>query len=129
MLYLKLNAMRLDPLGEDPSTPEQRRASLQVLNNWSDDRLLNCRLEVSPRLDKISRHYTRLRWHEVIQACLGGEKEFTISEEELQIFKKTGRGHTVKEVMGDMGVPSTDRGRVLAMFKRLGRLGGIDFLG
>ena len=68
LLYLKFNSMRLDPIGEDPSTPVQREVSLNILSNKSDEQLLDSVIEVSPKLERISRHYTRLYWKEVIQA-------------------------------------------------------------
>jgi len=129
VLYFKINGMRLDPAGEDPSTPLQRERSLEILNTWSDEELLHCRLEVSPRLDRISRHYTRLYWKEVIQANIWGEKEFTISEIELQVFKNAEPDRTVDDILSRLGIPHGERKSHLPMFRRLGQLGGIDLLG
>ncbi len=129
LLYCKFNSMRLDPIGEDPSTMEQREKSLKILSSWSDKELMKCKLEVSPRLAKISRHYTRLYWKEVIQAYVGGENEFTISELELSLFKNVERNRTIDEVMARLGISHPERKAALGMFKRLAKLGGIDLLG
>ena len=128
LLYLKFNAMRLDPVGEDPYTHEQRKKSFEILKTKSDVELLDSQIEVSPRLENITRLYTRLHWKEVLQARLWGEKEFTISEMELQLFRKVDGKKTVRQLMEELGIPDLEHVSAVPMIRRLGVLGGIDFL-
>ncbi len=128
LLYLKFNAMGLDPLGEDPDTPVLRERTLGCLSDLSDEDLLDMPVAVSPRLERISRHYTRLYWKEVVQAYVSGEKEFTLSEAELRIFQVIDGGRTVREVIARLGIPEPEYLGLVPTFRRLGRLGGIDFL-
>lgn len=125
LLYLKFNAMRLDPIGEDPSTTLQFKQSLSFLEVKSDNDLLDSIVEVSPRLIKISRHYTRLHWKEVLQAYVWGEKEFTISETELRIFKKIDGNTTIRDVVRLLGVPEPEVIDFVPLFRRLAKLEGI----
>ena len=126
ILYLKLNSMRLDPLAEDPSTLEQQITSQQILTQFDDQKLLDCLVEVSPRLEKISRHYTRLYWKEVIQAYVTGEKEFTLSEIEFNVFKKIEGQKTVSEIISSLGIPESEHIDFVPMIRRLARLKGLN---
>jgi hypothetical protein len=128
ILYLKFNSLRLDPLGEDPTTPAQRERTLKVLPTLDDEQLLASRIEVSPRLTQISRHYTRLHWKEVIQAYIEGEKEFNLSEQDLQFFRQVENGKTVRGTLYRLGVPETEPSSWLASVRRLIALGGIDIV-
>jgi hypothetical protein len=128
ILYLKFNSLRLDPLGEDPTTPAQRESTLELLPTLTDEKLLASRIEVSPRLTQISRHYTRLYWKEVIQAYIEGEKEFNLSEQELQFFLQVESGKTVSGTLHRLGVSETEPGFWLVSIRRLIALGGIDIV-
>ena len=129
VLYLKLNAMRLDPLSEDPSTAPQRAASLEILATAGDEALLDRRVEVSPRLDHVSRHYTRNHFAEVLLAYITNEKKFTLSEEELRALLVIGDGTpTIRDVIHRMGHPFQTALEHMPMFRRLGQRGAIDFL-
>ena len=128
VLYLKFNAMGLDPIGEDPFTLKQRNRSLEMLQQDSDEQLLERFVRLSPRLDKISRHHTRLYWKEVIQAYVWGEKEFTLSELEFQLLKQIDEGRVVRDVMDRLGIPPTERLAHVEMFRRLADLQGLDFV-
>ena len=126
ILYLKLNAMRLDPLAEDPSTLQQQITSQQILTQLDDQKLLDCIVEVSPRLEKISRHYTRLYWKEVIQAYVTGEKEFTLSELEFEVFKKIEGKKSVSEIISRLGIPESEHIDYVPMIRRLAKLKGLN---
>ena len=128
VLYLKFNATRMDPIGEDPTTISQQETSQEILAANDDQALLDFAVEVSPRLENISRHYTRLYWKEVIQAYVGGEKEFTISEMELETFKKVDGVKTVREVIANLGIPDPEHVQYVPMVRRLAELKGLDFL-
>jgi hypothetical protein len=56
-----------DPLDEDPATAAQRALALKRVEA-ADEELLELALEVSPRLDRV----TRLQWSEIVQAQVGG---------------------------------------------------------
>ncbi|MFK8066709.1 MAG: hypothetical protein AB8D52_00520 [Gammaproteobacteria bacterium] len=126
VLYLKFNAMDLDPIGEDPSTVLQQETSQKLLSENDDQALLDLVVRVSPKLERISRHYTRLYWKEVIQVYVGGEEEFTISELELQAFKKAEGGKTVREVIVSLGISRSELLEHVPMIRRLASLKGLD---
>lgn len=126
LVYLKFNAMRLDPLGEDPATDPQRRRSLELLARLSDEDLLHSVVDVSPRLIRISRHYTRLYWKEVVQAYVGGSKVFNVSDAELKFIMNVDGERTVQDVIERLGIPVGEHTKHLPIVRRLVRLGGID---
>lgn len=128
ILYLKLNSMRLDPIGEDPSTVHQQNTSQQILSRSNDEELLDCMVEVSPRLERISRHYTRLHWKEVIQAYVAGEQEFTLSELELKVFKKVEGKMMVREIIARLGIPEPEFIDYVPMMRRLATLKGLNVI-
>lgn len=128
ILYLKLNEMRLDPIGEDPSTLQQQNTSQELLKQLNDHKLLDCMVEVSPRLEKISRHYTRLHWKEVIQAYVADEKEFTLSELEFEVFKRVDGKKSVREIMSRLGIPEPEYLDHAPMIRRLATLKGLDII-
>lgn len=129
ILYLKFNAMRLDPLGEDSTSSAQRERSLELLAASDDAELLGRTCELSPRLHRVSRHYTRLHWKEVIQAYVTGFKEFGLSEDELRILQITDGGRTVAEVIRRLGVPEPLLAQYAGVVRRLVRLQAIDLTG
>lgn|GEM_PF-925754 len=128
VLYLKLNDVRLDPLGEDPFISLQRKASLEILALRTSQDLLACTIEISPRLIRISRHYTRDNWNEVLQAQVAGEKPFLLSEKDMTLINGVRGRCTVRELFAQMGVSVADAPGHLDRMHRLGELGGIDFL-
>ena len=128
ILYLKLNDMHLDPLAEDPSTLEQQIISQQILTQFDDQKLLDCVVEVSPRLEKISRHYTRLYWKEVIQAYVTGEQEFTLTEIEFEVFKKIEGQKTISEIIFRLGIPESEHINYVPMIRRLAKLKGLNVI-
>lgn len=127
LLYLKFNSLRLDPIGEDPRTFAQAEISRRLLDSGPELDLLNCRVELSPRLEGVRRIYTRLYWKEVIQGNLWGEKEFNLSEEELRLLMRIESGDRVRRVLDKLGVPVREHASRIPMLRRLGTLGAIDF--
>jgi hypothetical protein len=129
VLYLKLNAMRLDHLREDPSTMLQRSHGLNILQQKGDEQLLESVVELSPQLRRVSRHYTRLDWTTVLQAYVSGETEFTISEDDLRfVFALRGR-RTVRDVLVGLGISEDQLLSNVPRIRRLAQLGGLDVLG
>ena len=128
LLYLKFNAMKLDPLAEDPNTILTREKSLSLLKQKSDQELLNIKVDVSPMLEKISKHYTRLYWKEVKQAYVNGEKEITLSNDEFQIIKNCNGEGTIKKEIEYLGVPHNQLTSYVSIFRRLIKLGVLDLI-
>ena len=128
VLYLKFNAMRLDPLCEDPSTKLQREKSLLLLSEKSDVHLLDSSIEVSPRVQRVSTHHFRLDWSPITQAHVSGEKEITLSEHDWMLLKGINGRSVVRELFNLLGVPDSDIYAWLSRLRRLGKLGVIDFL-
>lgn len=129
VLYLKFNAMRLDPIGEDPTTGAQRTRSLALLETSSDDQLLDLACEVSPQLHRVSRHYSRLRWTEVLQAYVTDQKEFRLSEDDFSMIQAADGSKTVRELIRGRGVPDSQLAQRLPAVRRLIRLQALDLLG
>lgn len=128
VLYLKFNALRLDPLGEDPSTQQQREASLERLATSSDEALLELALEASPRLDRVTRLYSRLAWSEILQAQVWGEKEFCISERELALIKAADGARPVAQLLDSLGCEPGEVPGALAAIRRLVRLQALELV-
>ncbi|HVB83066.1 MAG TPA: hypothetical protein VNE82_24345 [Candidatus Binataceae bacterium] len=128
VLYLKFNAMRLDHLTEDPSTVTQRQKGLELLEQRNDEQLLESIVEVSPRLRRVSRHYTRQNWTSVLQAYVSGEKEFAISDDDLHLLFALEGCRTVRDVLTGLGVIEDQLMSHVPRIRRLGKLGGIDLL-
>jgi hypothetical protein len=129
LLYLKFNGLGLDPLGEDPATADQRRTSLHAIDDLGDKALLAQRLALSPRLEKISRHYSRLYWQEILQANLWGEPEITLSSLEFSLVQALGHEQIdTDSLLKRLGFGGSDLSRPLATVRDLIRLGIIDLL-
>ena len=128
ILYLKFNFLGLDPIAEDPRTLVQRRRSLEILQGSSDEKLLESMVDVSPRLHRISRHYTRLAWKEIIQAYVWGEKEFILSETELSLIKRLEGPSKVKSWLTICGISPQDLTSYVSSIRRLAKLSAIDLL-
>jgi flagellar biosynthesis regulator FlbT len=128
ILYFKFNTMGLDPLGEDPSTEMRRKKTLEILPNKSDDELLNSLVELSPRLQHIDRQYSRLGWRCVLRVSVSGEKEFTISDDDLRFMFAVQGPERVRDVLTGLGANNDQLLSHVPRIRRLGSLGGIDFL-
>lgn len=128
VLYLKFNALRLDPLGEDPSTPRRRAASVERLAAAGDEELLTLALEASPRLDRVTRLYSRLAWSEILQAQVWGEKEFCLSEQEFALLKAADGVTPLRELLAMLGCTRGDVPRALAAVRRLVRLQALELV-
>ena len=128
VLYFKFNALRLDPLGEDPSTDVQRQKTLTILEHKSDGDLLWSAVELSPRLQRVSRHYTRLDWTTVLQAYVSGEREFTITEADLRLLFEMRKQCTLRRALLRADIAEEQLVANVPRVRRLGRLGAVDFL-
>ncbi len=128
VLYFKFNALRLDPLGEDPATPVQRLAALARLENATDDELLRLALEASPRLDRVSRLYSRFAWTEIVQAQVWGEKEFCLDERELELIRRADGVTAVADLLRGLGCSAGEQPAMLASIRRLVRRQALDLV-
>lgn len=100
-LYLKLNDYNCDPLGEDPTTPARRDATLRTVAAGDGD--LDGLVPVySRRLDTISREYTR-EWQEVVQARVWDEGPVMLDQRELDLLAAVDGRRTVAELAGEAG--------------------------
>ena len=127
VLYFKFNALRLDPLGEDPATPERRELALKRLEA-GDEEFLKLALQTSPRLDKVTRLYSRLAWSEILQAQVWGEKEFAISEIDLALLKAADGRTALSGLLRNLGFAPIEFGALLPAVRRLVRLQALDLV-
>jgi len=117
LLYLKFNSMLLDPIGEDPETIRLGDISKQKIVTISDEQLLSANLVVSPKLDKLSRHNSRLNWQEIYQIYLWGEKEITVGEFEFRFIQSIGKTNTVSNILQNINVAADEN--TIAKIRRL----------
>src|SRR6266851_10118550 len=127
-LYFKFNTMGLDPLGEDPSTPARRENGVKILQRKGDEELLRAVVQLSPRLQHVSRRYTRPDWTPVLQASVSGEKDFTLSDDDSRfLFALQGR-RRVRDILIDLEISEEQLLSHVPRIRRLGKFGAIDFL-
>jgi hypothetical protein len=124
MLYLKLNALRCDPLGEDPRSVDCRTTTESLLMQ-ADAELERCVPVVGRRVDSVQRRYTR-DWREAVAVVLWGEPPFLIDEIELRALRAMDGRRTISAVVEEIGVPS--RAAALASLRRLAARGVVDLL-
>ncbi len=125
MLYLKLNALNSDPLGEDPATPAFRQRTAELLER-TDEELAELVPLVGRRVDYVHRRYSR-DWKEVIGVVLWGERHFTIEEDELRALQAMDGSRTVRDVIEAMG-SGLPRAARAAKIRYLAARGAIDLL-
>lgn len=129
LLYLKFNSLNLDPLAEDPATSIQRETSLREINHLSDAQLLRSKVMVSPRVEKISRHYTRLYWKELLQLFIWNEKEISIDEHELNLLRALGHERLrLAELLRRTGADGPNLADHIQTARRLIRVGALDLV-
>ena len=130
VLYMKFNGMRLDPICEDPQSRPQRSNSLELLGKHTDAELLDLKVEVSPRLEKVSRQYSRMHWMEVIHGHILGEKDFRLSETEFSALRiLDDRVIPLRELIVRMGYPPQNAVGFVPMLRRLIDVGALDLHG
>lgn len=128
ILYLKLNAMGLDFMAEDPATGCNEARSHALLQEKTNEELLQSAAEVSRRLRKVSRHYTRLNWTTTLHAYVGERSEFVISEEDLDFILTPNGVGIIRNVLLEPGVAERDLPCHAARIRRLAELGAIDLV-
>lgn len=127
LLYLKFNSMGLDPLGEDPATIEARSYSELAISDLSDRALLQTQLMLSPRLERISRHYSRLYWREILQAKLWNEDDVYLDSEEFELLRALGHEHLrACDLLRRIGIDGADQHSRLPRLRRIISVGLVD---
>jgi hypothetical protein len=125
MLYLKLNAMNCDPLGEDRRTEKFKQQTADAVAG-GDEQLLSRIPMVGRRVDYIHKLYNR-DWREVIGVVLWNEKHFTIDEQELKLMQAMDGKRTVDDI-ARAASETMDHATTLSKLRRLGRRGVIDLV-
>lgn len=128
VLYLKMNSMRLDPLGEDPSTLAQRDRSMRLLRSISDEDLPKLFVEVSPRLDGLNRGYALGMWRDVVEATVGEPGGVDLSKEKLKLVKAIAGRMRIDALLEALDVQEPRRRVYHSILRRLCRLQVVDFL-
>jgi hypothetical protein len=125
MLYLKINSLNCDPLGEDPKTPVLRKNTLQAIS-LTDGQLENYIPLIGRRVDYIHRHYNR-DWTEVLGVVLWGEKHFSIDDDEMRMMKAMDGKRTVGAALAASNT-NTNSAESLKKIRRLATRGVIDLM-
>jgi hypothetical protein len=116
-VYLKFNDFGADPLGEDPSTPQRRAATLALLE--AGDEAIAAAVPVpSRRFEAVAREYRREGWPEWLVANVWGQSPFPLDDEEFALLRAVD-GHTPVAALD-----GADPARV----RRLARGGVLDLL-
>jgi len=123
MLYLKMNALHCDPMGEDDKTDGFKQRTLAAAEA-GDDELSKKVVQIGRRVDFFHRHYDRF-WQEVPGVVLWGEKHFTLSEPEFKMLRAVDGKRTVADV-----IRATEAGSSLSLanVRRLARRGVLDLV-
>jgi hypothetical protein len=118
-LYLKMNDFNSDPLGEDPSTEERQRRTLELLAsaNGHTPQLVPM---LSRRLDVVARQRSR-DGQEVLQAHVWEEMPVVLNEVEWDVLHAIDGKRSVRELAG------SDEAR--AAVARLAQRGVIELVG
>jgi hypothetical protein len=118
-LYLKLNDFNCDPLGEDPSTADIRRKTVDV----AEDGDLKARVPIlGRRVDCVSRRYAR-DWSVVAQAEMWEEAPVALSEDDMALLEKIDGRRSAEEVLG-----AGSDGDAADSLRRLARRGVLDLI-
>jgi hypothetical protein len=120
-IYVKLNDFGSDPLGEDPSTPVRRRATL-ALAEQGDAPLAAATVTLGRRFDSVARQYRREGWPERLFAGVWGQPPFPVSEPEVALLQAASGIRSVGDLLA--AVP----GAGPAAVRRLARRGALDLL-
>lgn len=125
MLYLKLNAMNCDPLGEDPRTVLFRK-NTEAAAQLGDEQLERLIPMIGRRVDYMHKFYNR-NWQEVSGVVLWGEHHFTIDEHEMKALRAVDGKRTVCAVLDTLN-GALSRPEALKKVRRLALRGVIDLI-
>lgn len=125
MLYLKLNSMNCDPLGEDPRTAVIRQETQKIVG-CPDDQLLQLIALIGRRVDYMHKFYDRL-WQEVPGVVLWGEKHYTLDDDEFRSLKLMNGRRTVEEIITELGL-NGNKAAIVSKIRKLALRGVVDLL-
>jgi len=129
-LYLKVNILDLDPLGEDPSTADRRSATLAALGG-SRTALSRLVPVLGRRFDSVTRRQLRLGWQEVMSADVWGHPPLPLSETDALVLRAVGSGEPWGAVIATVArqAPGVGIAGIEASLHRLAAGGAVDLLG
>jgi hypothetical protein len=110
ILYLKMNDFGSDPLGEDPSTPHRRKATMALLASDGasiDDAVA----EPARRLDTINRRYLRQGWRDEIEARVWEQPPVPLGELGWRLLAAMDGQRTVRALVGEVAPSDVDSAR------------------
>jgi hypothetical protein len=99
MVYLKLNVLNCDPLGEDRLTQERRDTTMQLIEA-ADEEFAELLPLIGRRVDYFHKRYDR-NWQEVIGVVLWGQPHKTIDEHELRVLQAIDGRSPVRTVLAN----------------------------
>lgn len=102
MLYIKLNASNLDPLGADKRLNGACEASPPLAESLSNAELLNLHVMLSPRLEALLLTYSRLNWRALRQAKLSDKPPLTLSDREFDILYQLDKPRRIDRIHSSM---------------------------
>ena len=95
-LYLKLNDFNSDPLGEDPTTPAMREATVAALDNGRVDGM---RVLLGRRMDAITRLHTRHLWDEVLLADVWDSQPVRLTDAQFRVLQQVDGRRTFGDLL------------------------------
>jgi len=119
-IYVKFNEFGSDPLGEDPSTPARRRATLDLIEAGKEEELSARVALLSRRFDSISLESRREGWPDRRYANVWGQNPFPISAEEDRLLRVVDAGSTVSQLL--------EAGHDIHALRRLAKRGALDLV-
>jgi hypothetical protein len=123
-LYVKFNDFGVDPLGEDPMTPQRRSASLELLDRANGDSPA-AQVEHARQFDKASRVYSRAPGHELYEANVWGQPPFPLSQAQFDLLHRIDGTRSWSDLVGDA---TGDGDAVARDLRYLVRRGAIDLV-
>lgn len=128
ILYIKLNAMRLDPLAEDPSSIRHRQYTMNLLASHALT-FNGETAERSPRILSISKHLESGLRHETLSISIQGEKVQEIDTVDFSILKSLAVPTLVKTLLKSSGgANGPSAARLEKRVQRLCSIGAIDLI-
>ena len=119
VLYFKVNSFGIDHLCEDPRTDLRLKNSINIISSIDKTQLLQYKIELSPILERINRHYTRLDWQEIATIQVGKSRKVKISEIDFQVLINLKAVVNVGEFIEIIQTKVADKEQLLSSIKFL----------
>jgi len=128
-MYLKVNDFNSDPLGEDPTTEQRRRETVELIQTPAATNGLRTAVPaLARRLDTVTRQLTRNDWEEVVQANVWNERPVSLSEADLAVLRAIDGRTPVATVIDRVSGDGVEASTLEASIRRLADRGVIDLL-